>query len=272
MKLSLAVSLQSTRFDAVAYGGEGFDHLRPIARLGYDGVELAVRDPARVDVEALLAALRRDGLAVPAIGTGQAWNDERLSFTAAEAGVRAAALQRFGQHLVLASRLKAVAIVGLIRGVTQPGVGRSQAMAWLVDALRECAAAARPLGVDLVVEPINRYETDLVNTVDEALRLLEQVQADNIGLLPDTFHMNIEEPSIEASLRRAGRHIRHFHVADSNRRHPGAGHLDFGRILATLQSEAGYQGWVSAEMLPEPDIQQAAERALRHLRACLPQA
>jgi sugar phosphate isomerase/epimerase len=80
--------------------------------------------------------------------------------------------------------------------------------------------------------------------------------------------MNIEEPSIAGSMRRAADTIFHFHVADSNRWYPGAGHLDFAHILAVLRDDVGYEGWVSAEMLPRPDPETAAVRALAHLRQC----
>ncbi len=93
--------------------------------------------------------------------------------------------------------------------------------------------------------------------------------ADNFGLLPDTFHMNIEEPDIYASIRQAGDRIFHFHVADSNRWYPGAGHLDFPKILDTL-FETGYTGFVSGEFLPKPDAETAAQRAIANLRQWAP--
>jgi sugar phosphate isomerase/epimerase len=266
MRFALVVSAQPAQFSAVAFKGNVEQRIEQVARLGYDGVELAVRDPAQIDVEALGAVVTAHGLAVPAIGTGQAWGEERLSFTDPEPAVRAEAIRRVKSHIELAARFNAATIIGLIRGVTRPGVSRAQAVEWLVGALRECAEAA---ALTLVVEPINRYETDLINTVDEGLELLDRVGADNVGLLPDTFHMNIEEADIEASLRRAGSRVRHFHVADSNRWHPGAGHLDFRRILALLQTELNYQSWVSAEIMPKPDALTAARLGLAHLRACL---
>jgi sugar phosphate isomerase/epimerase len=100
--------------------------------------------------------------------------------------------------------------------------------------------------------------------VAEGLELIEQVGAANLGLLLDTFHMNIEEPDILASMRRARDRLFHFHVADSNRRYAGGGHLDFTTILETLQ-DLEYTGFVSGEFLPLPDAGTAAERAIRHL-------
>ena len=112
-------------------------------------------------------------------------------------------------------------------------------------------------------EPVNRYETSLVNTVAQGLELIEQVDESNLGLLFDTFHANIEEPSIERSLIEAGTRLFHVHVADSNRWHPGAGHLDFATFFGAL-SNTGYTGFVSGEFmpLPDPDTAAAGDRAL----------
>jgi sugar phosphate isomerase/epimerase len=138
-------------------------------------------------------------------------------------------------------------------------------MAYLIEALQECVAAAAKEGGRFALEPLNRYETDLIHTVADGLDLIERVGADNLGLLLDTFHMNIEEPVIEDSIRAAGDHIFHFHVADSNRWYPGAGHLDFKSILDTLFA-TGYQGYVSGEFMPLPDADTSAERSIAYLR------
>lgn len=263
--LAIVVSVQPARFEAATFKGDLDANLAQVARLGYDGAELAIRDPRQVDADDLERLLRKHGLAVPAIGTGQAWGEEGLSFTDPDPDVRRAAIERVKSHIPLAARFDAVIIIGLLRGIVKPGVGHEQAMDWLVAALRECAAAAAPSGVRLALEPINRYETSLINTVDEGLALIDVVGADNFGLLLDTFHMNIEEPSIEESIRKAGDRIFHFHVADSNRWYPGAGHLDFASILTAL-AETGYTGFVSGEFLPRPDVETAARRALQYLR------
>ncbi|MHB0875226.1 MAG: 5-keto-L-gluconate epimerase [Anaerolineae bacterium] len=265
MKLSVVVSTHAAQFQAATFKGDLEGNLRRIAGLGYDGVELAIRDPRLVDAEALSGLLQSLGLAVPAIGTGQAWAEEGLSFTNPDAGVRRAAIERIASHVPLASRWGAAVIIGLIRGTVFPGVAPEQALEWLVAALQQCSAAAADAGVRLVLEPINRYETGLINTVAEALELARNVDAPNFGLLLDTFHMNIEEPSIEGSIGAAGERIFHFHVADSNRWYPGAGHLDFGSILAALAA-TGYRGFVSGEFLPRPDAATGAARAIEHLR------
>ena len=117
----------------------------------------------------------------------------------------------------------------------------------------------------MAIEPINRYETGLINTVASGLRLVDTIGLDNVGLLLDTFHMNIEEPSMIESMVAAGERLFHFHVADSNRWYPGAGHIDFNAIFSTLNS-VGYQGFVSAEILPLPDPDTAAMKTVEYMR------
>lgn len=265
MKLAIVLSTHTASFEAATFKGDFSANIAQIAGLGYDGVELAIRDPRLVDPTALESVIAAHGLQVPAIGTGQAWGEERLSFTSADPAVRRQAVERIKSHIPLAERFNAFIILGLIRGITPPGQTKAQSLAYLIESLQECTAAAAPHGVRFALEPLNRYETDLIHTVDEGLELLDRVGADNFGLLLDTFHMNIEEPVIEASIRRCGARIFHFHVADSNRWPPGAGHLDFGSILDALFA-TGYQGYVSGEFMPRPDAATAAREGIRYLR------
>jgi sugar phosphate isomerase/epimerase len=266
MNFSIVLSVQPAQFQAVAFKGDLDRNLAKIAAWGYDGVELAIRDPRAVDAEALADRVAVHGLAVPAIGTGQAWGEEHLSYSDPDPAVRRAAIERTVAHIPLAHRLDALIIIGLLRGLVRPGVGHAQALDWTAAALAECCAAAAASGVRLALEPINRYETTLVNTVAQGLALIDRVGADNLGLLFDTFHANIEEPSIEEGLLAAGSRLFHVHVADSNRWHPGAGHVDFGSILGVL-SATGYGGFVSGEFMPLPDADTAAQRAIAHLRS-----
>jgi sugar phosphate isomerase/epimerase len=262
MRYSIVLSTQPVQFQAATFKGDLQENLTRISSLGYDGVELAIRDPKLIDMNKLEQLIRELGLSVPAIGTGQAWGEEGLSFTDPDQTIRQAAIERIISHIPGAVRFQAMIIIGLIRGLVKPGVDPAQAMDWLVEALKECSAAARPHGIRLALEPINRYETTLINTITQGLELIQRVKADNFGLLPDTFHMNIEEPDMLLSIRDCGEHIFHFHVADSNRWYPGAGHLDFTAIHETLNA-SGYKGWISGEFLPIPDAETAAQRSIK---------
>ncbi len=111
--------------------------------------------------------------------------------------------------------------------------------------------------VPLIYEPLNRYETDLVNTIEAGVSLVRSLKTKNVRLLADLFHMNIEEADIAAALRAGGKLIGHVHFVDSNRRPAGCGHLDYGPIAGAL-TEIGYDGFASAEALPYPDPDAAA--------------
>jgi sugar phosphate isomerase/epimerase len=262
VKLALVISIDETSFDAVAVRGRWDQGVRMAASLGYDAVELAVRDPATIDHKALHSVIRDSGLAVAAIGTGQAYLKDGLSLTSDDAGIRALASERIAAHTHLASEFGASTIVGLIRGrVTRD---RSTTDARFTEALHHLSGVVGRSSGQVLIEPINRYETDYLNTVGEVLEIIERVGSSSIQVLADTFHMNIEERSLEGALRSCGHRLGHVHVADSNRQAPGFGHLNFARILAVLE-EMDYQGYLSAEILPVPDPESAARQTMAHL-------
>ena len=265
MKLSIVLSTHAASFKAVAFKGDFETNVKRIASYGYDGIEPAIRDPKLVDHEQIIRVVHEQRMEIPAICTGQAWGEEKLSFTNQDSAIRQKAIERINSHIPLAKNADAVIILGLVRGVPDKEVSEKQAEEWMVDAFKMCTEAARKEGVRIAVEPINRYETSLINSATEGLELINKVGAENLGLLLDTFHMNIEEPSIEDSIRNCGDRIFHFHVADSNRWYPGAGHLDFASILEALYA-TGYTGYVSGEFMPDPEANISAQRAIEYLR------
>jgi len=142
---------------------------------------------------------------------------------------------------------------------------KATALGYLTEGINDIGEHAGKYGVPLFFEPLNRYETNLVNTVADGVRLLGSLSTNNVKLLADLFHMNIEETDIAAALRSGARHIGHVHFVDSNRRPVGCGHLDFAPITAALR-DIGYQGYVSAEALPYPDPVEAARRTIAAYR------
>lgn len=263
MKLSLVVSVEETAFDAVAIRGGWEAGIARLAALGFDGAELAIRDTAMVDAGHVEAAVRRANLAVPAIGTGQAFLRDGLSLSSPDAGVRLAAAERLLGHVRLAARLGSIVIIGLIRGRAEGGHAATASR--FLEGIGPVLDAAASAGVRLVVEPINRYETDFLVTVEETLEVIGASGAPHLGVLADTFHMNIEEAVVENALAAAGARLWHVHVADSNRWAPGFGHLDFPAIVGTLR-RCGYLGFLSAEILPRPNPETAAAQVGRFMR------
>jgi sugar phosphate isomerase/epimerase len=265
LKLALVVSTPQAEFSALAIKDELREGIRKVAELGYDGVELAIRDPKLIDADSIEETVKKYNLEVPAIGTGQAYGEEGISFSDPKPEVRVKAKERIGAQIEFASRFGAQVIIGLIRGIIQEGVTYDRAVHWTIEGLRSCSQIAKTNNVNMVIEPINRYETNFINTLQEGIDFIEKVGRDEVTLMADVFHMNIEEPSIYNSLIGAKDYLTHIHFADSNRWAPGSGHLDFAEIGKTLKS-IGYDKFISVEILPKPSPETCGKLSIDHLR------
>jgi len=270
MKLALTATPSQARFAPILLRGQMDEALAVAAELGYDGIELHLRVPDDIERVAVNRLAEHHGLGFAMLGTGMAASEDRLTFSDTDFHIRHQAVERVLAHIDLAAYLGGAPVaIGLIRG----SVGKDAeqcAVRWeyVQECLLYCCRRAEIQGVDLLLEPINRYETDCGNTVAEVLYFIERVNSPCLKLLADTFHMNIEEVDICASLRLAGSRLGHVHLVDSNRQVVGHGHLDVHAVLQTLR-DMGYGGYLSFEALPLPDPRQAAEDAIRYVRALL---
>lgn len=139
----------------------------------------------------------------------------------------------------------------------------------LVDALEQIAASAERTGGTLLLEPLNRYVDRVLNSLAEAASVIDEIGSPHVRMVPDLFHMNIEEADPYVSLERYGAYLAHVHLSDSNRLLPGRGHTDFARAFAALR-RAGYEGWVAIECRIEGDAELELRESVAHLRACMP--
>jgi D-psicose/D-tagatose/L-ribulose 3-epimerase len=116
----------------------------------------------------------------------------------------------------------------------------------VVKNLKPLAKYAEEKGVKLCIEPLNRFETDFLNTCDQGLKLIKAIGSKAVMLHLDTFHMNIEEKNQAAAILKAGKHLGHFHACGSDRGTPGGDHIDWKPIVAALK-KIGYKGDVVIE-------------------------
>ena len=238
------------------------------ARIGFHGLEVFPHTAAGVPVNELRTGLDDHGLALAAVGTGAGGVVHGLSLADPDAAGRRRAVDYVRAVIELAAPFGAPAIVGSIQGRSAPGEERGEALARLVDSIAQLGEAAAAADGRLVLEPLNRYETDLCNTLAHGGEVIERTGNDRIGVLADLFHMNIEETDIAASLVAAAPHLGHIHFVDSNRRPAGCGHLSYGPIAAAVRA-AGYRGWAAVEAFPWPDPEAAARRSINSYRAYL---
>ena len=239
--------------------------IRHAARIGFDAIEIFPPGPEAIDADDLRTRLEDHNLTLAAVGTGAGAVKHKLHLALPDAIRRRKAADYIRSIIDCAAPFGASAIIGSMQGRSGDGVDHGSALGYLADALDELGEHAATVGVPLLFEPLNRYETDQVKTVAEGLALLAKLSTDNVKLLCDLFHMNIEETDIAAALRHGGNAVGHLHFVDSNRRPVGCGHLEFRPILATLR-EIGYGGYLSAEALPYPNPVAAAEATLRAFR------
>lgn len=244
---------------------------RKARALGYDAVEIFPPTADALDPGRLRTILSDHGLALAAMGTGAGWLRSRLHLCLPEPSARARAADFIRSIIDLAGPLGAPAILGSMQGRSSDSVDAGSAAGYLADALEALGEYAGRHGVPLVFEPLNRYETDLVNTLGEGLKVVGSLSTKNIVLLADLFHMNIEEADMAAAILAAGPHIGHVHFVDSNRRPAGLGHIDFAPIAAAL-GQIGYHGFASAEALPYPDPDAAALATMTAFRRFFPAA
>lgn len=234
-------------------------------QLGFDAVEIFPPGPDALDASAVRRLLADQGLGLAAVGTGAGWVKHKLHLCLPDPTQRTAAKAFIRSIIDVAGALGAPAIIGSMQGRSGDGVDRPTAMGWLSDALTELGEHARQYGVPLIYEPLNRYETNLCNTVEAGLTLLNALGTRNVVLLADLFHMNVEETDLAAAIRTGGKQIGHVHFVDSNRRSAGLGHIDYAPIAAAL-TEIGYDGYLSAEAFAYPDPDAAARQTIESFR------
>ncbi|SES23832.1 D-tagatose 3-epimerase [Tranquillimonas rosea] len=233
-----------------------FDHA---ARLGFDFVELLVPEPednlppaevrraaADAGVSLVLAARVNPQRSIasedPAARQGGLDYLERCVEVAEAMGVSLVGGPLYGEPMVFAGR---------------PPVPRGDddiaaRAARTIEGLAQVAPVARAAGVTFGLEPLNRFETDVVSTTRQAIEVVDAVGDAGLGVMLDTFHMNMEERSIPDAIRAAGARLVHFQANENHRGHPGTGHIDWTSVMRALH-HAGYDGPISLEPFRRDD-------------------
>ena len=216
-------------------------------RWGFDTVEIPIEDPSHIDTAVVRVAAAKAGIAIgsvcAAMGPGRDFRG-----TAEE---QKTAMDYCTALLDQAAELGCPRLIGPVYSV----VGKADAVepaqrkvewALVVANLKKLAQHAEARGVMICIEPLNRFETDFLNTCDQGLKLVKAVNSPAVKLHLDTFHMNIEEKDQAASIRKAGKYLAHFHACGSDRGTPGGDHIAWPAIIKALKA-IGYKGDVVIE-------------------------
>ena len=218
-----------------------------IASLGYEVVEIAVEDPSLIDSEKIYQELKKNGLQAIVCGAFGSSRD----LTSDDEDLQKNALLYIQDCLNISNELGAkffagpmYSAVGKARMV--PDVQRRTEWNRAVDNLGEVCEMAASKGLELALEPLNRFESDLINNVDDVLRLINDLNHPAAKICLDMFHMNIEEPDPGLAIRKAGDKLLHVQVSENYRGTPGTGNASWAAFYEALLA-INYKGAVSIE-------------------------
>lgn len=224
-----------------------FDLIPKVRKMGFDILEVALDDPALIDAKQLRQLTEDNGLSVTVCGAFGPTRDISSDDPAIRKNGADYIRDAIGFAEAVGSTLfsgPVYSAVGKTRMV--PESQKKQEWAWCVENLRELGKVASDAGVTVGVEPLNRFESDMINLVEQALNLVREVDYPAYRIHIDTFHANIEEKSIPDAIRLAGGLLGHFHACENDRGIPGTGHQDWTGIRDALK-EVNYDGPVVIE-------------------------
>jgi D-psicose/D-tagatose/L-ribulose 3-epimerase len=240
------------------FAANALDLIDKVKAFGFDLIEICVEDPDTIDTALIGRALKQAQLGVTICGAFGANRD----MSSDDPAIRDNAIGYSRRCVDIAAELGSDVVVGpMYAGVGNTRLldapARRQQWDFAVNSLTRVADYAAERGVRLALEPLNRFETDLINTVDQALEFASDIGRNNVGFLLDTFHMNIEEKNIPDAIRRAGKRIFEFHASSNDRGTPGEDHLPWHEIAKALR-EVAYKGPVVIEAFT-PKIKEIAK-------------
>ncbi|MEZ6124396.1 MAG: sugar phosphate isomerase/epimerase family protein [Planctomycetaceae bacterium] len=266
IKSAVTVSIvEQARKGPFVYHGDVAHACSRAAEFGFDAIELFA--PSAQDIQSLPLTdlLQQHQLKLAAVGTGAGMVVHGLHLCHRDDTRRSQACD-FIEGIIAAGAVhQAPAIIGSMQGKWDADTDQLTALDYLRTGLNRLGKFAADHGVPLFYEPLNRYETNLVTTMKQGVELLESLQTDNVRLLADLFHMNIEESSIAGGLRDGGSSIGHVHFVDSNRQAAGRAHMDYAPIARAL-ADIGYDGYASVEAFPIPDSDETARQTIETFR------
>ncbi len=221
------------------------DLIKKVADMGYDGVEILFGD-----LDVLDAAATRKAREAAKVGlTACAIMPENASLTSEDAAVRQKGVERLTRIVDITAEMGGEAAAGPLYAPVRYLPGRERTpdeWKWAVEGLRAGAEHAERANILLAIETLNRFETYMINTTADALKLVREVNHPNLKVQIDTFHAHIEEKDTAAAIRAAGPLLGHFHACENDRGVPGTGQVRWNEIFAALR-EVNYRGWITIE-------------------------
>jgi len=227
------------------WSNETLDLIDRVKKMGLDFIELPLMVLETFDAKAVSERLKKIELGA----TTSTVLMEDTDITSDDAKVRENGVKYLKDCVKATHDVGATSFTGVIYSQHVKSVNKrptEQTWKFSAECLKEVAKYAKPLGVSLGLEPVNRYETYLINTCEQALKLKDMIDEDNVKIHLDTYHMNIEEKSFYDATKMAGNDLIHYHLCENDRGIPGTGLVDWDHIFKAL-SEIEYKGYAALE-------------------------
>lgn len=240
------------------FNDDTLDLFHKVADMGFDTLEICIESPDTINVDSIVKASNETGIQVIICG---AFGPER-DISSIDPTVREQGLAYIKECIDIAAQVGSE----IVSGPMYSAVGKTNLLSadekeqqWhlATQNMKIAATYASKLGVKLAFEPLNRFETDFINTVEQGLELIRRIGMDNVGMLIDTFHMNIEEKNIGDAIRLAGDKIFNFHACANDRGTPGDDHINWVEVKKALQ-DINYDGHMVIEAF-NPGITEIAK-------------
>lgn len=240
---------------------------RQASEIGYDALELHVREPGRYDPAQIRETARKFNLEISAVANGMEYTVGGLCLIDSDSAKRQAAIERFLEHVDFSAELGALCISGIMRGSIPRGGDRDTHLSLFQDVTRKICEYADKKKVTIALESIMRYINNYLNSVPETIDWIVSTGIKNLCLHLDTHSMVVEERNMEASIRYCqGKPLGYVHFSDNNRLYPGGGAIDF-KCLTRALLDIGYQGYITQESSAIPEPFEAARRGLEYMKA-----
>lgn len=268
MKFSIVSGLNESNISNIKVIAKFTKLCEFLCPLGYKGIELAILEPEKIPVKDLVEISNSFNMEIPAIGTGSTFLRFRFSFGDVDSIVREKAIARIEEYIKFSTITNSKVIIGLIRGRFTHGNNPENERENIIKSLEKCSKLAEDNDVKLIFEPINRFEIDSFNMIQESLEMIEAIGSNNLKLMVDSFHTHLEEDpkTIWSYLDSIASKVSHLHLADDTRRAPGTGHFDFKRFLDIFEKN-NFQGFASIETIMKPSFEDVANQAMNYMKS-----
>ena len=222
---------------------ENLDLIDKAAKMGFETFEIGLEDPSHVDPAKFNERLKANNMRVVVCGAFGPTRD----LTHEDPKYRQESLDYIKKALEICEKCGSPVLAGPMYSAVGkrrhvPPDQKKKEWDLAVAGIRKAAKMATDHGVKLAIEPLNRFETDLINCSEQCERLINDIGEKNVGFHLDTFHMNIEEKNSGDAIRRAGSRLLHFHACENDRSAPGSGvNIDWENVAKALK-DVKYEG------------------------------